>query len=278
MATRIHGSCKVRGLTGIAKASKELHRILQHRGARKIACVVPSRRQLSSKNNNNNNSNNNNNNNNNNDHNDGKEGTEEKEQASVWEQLQSPPNIITLTRIASTPVLAYWITSEQYVWAVWGCALAGLSDALDGHLAKTYDWGTTVGTYLDPMADKIMVNSLAISLWYTTVLPTPLITVWAMKDIGLMSGTAWMLYKNYNSVNIFTTSLASKPLEVHPSKIGKLNTALQFATLGVGIISPISAFSPTILNTLCWTTAATTVGSVISYAGHSAINQRSKGD
>ena len=66
---------------------------------------------------------------------------------SVWRQLQSPPNIITLTRIACTPVLVYWITSEQYAFAAGGCVLAGLSDGLDGYLAKTYNWGTTVGMY-----------------------------------------------------------------------------------------------------------------------------------
>jgi len=198
---------------------------------------------------------------------------------SVWQQLQSPPNIITLTRMASTPVLAYWITSEQYVWAVLGCALAGLSDRLDGFLAKKYNWGTTVGTYLDPMSDKVLVNGLAISLWYSNILPTPLIVVWAIKDVGLLSGTAWMLYKNYNSVNFFTTSLAHKPLEVNPTAIAKLNTALQFATLGVGIISPLGSFSPIVLDTLCWATAATTVGSVVSYAGKSAIKETtSKGD
>ena len=111
-----------------------------------------------------------------------------------------------------------------------------------------------IGSYLDPVADKIMVNSLAISLWYTSILPTPLIVVWATKvrlgichfwfvisnpqqltshqDIGLLSGTAWMLYQNYNSVNFFTTSLRHQPLEVKPTQVAKLNTALQFATLG----------------------------------------------
>ena len=103
-----------------------------------------------------------------------------------------------------------------------------------------------------------MVNSLALSLWYMEILPTPLIAVWAIKvrldrgfaiawclnpkwltfdlglfqDIGLLSGTAWMLYKNYNSINFFTTSLKHKPLEVKPTQVAKFNTALQFATLG----------------------------------------------
>jgi hypothetical protein len=48
----------------------------------------------------------------------------------------------------------------------------------------------------------------------------------------LLSGTAWMLYQSHNSINFFATSLAEKPLQVEPTNIAKLNTALQFATLG----------------------------------------------
>lgn len=145
MATLVRRSCNIRGLIGISKASKQLNRVLLHRGPPKTEFVVFQSRHLSSKNNN-----------------DDDKGGEEIKHTSLWEQLQSPPNIITLTRIASTPVLAYWITSEQYVLAVWGCAIAGLSDVLDGYLAKTYNWGTTVGMLLirKSYVEKVLKNSL----------------------------------------------------------------------------------------------------------------------
>lgn len=66
---------------------------------------------------------------------------------SVWQQLKSPPNIITLTRMASTPILSYWIVTEHYTLAIWGCTFAAISDALDGYIAKKYNMGTTVGAY-----------------------------------------------------------------------------------------------------------------------------------
>ena len=66
---------------------------------------------------------------------------------SIWEQLKSPPNVITLTRMASTPILAHLIVSEEYTLAIGGCILAGLSDALDGFLAKNYKMETIVGRY-----------------------------------------------------------------------------------------------------------------------------------
>lgn len=79
--------------------------------------------------------------------------TTKKEQSSttctseltVWQQIQSPPNLITLTRMASTPFLAYWIVSEQYAMAIGGCTLAAISDYLDGYLAKHYGWTTVLG-------------------------------------------------------------------------------------------------------------------------------------
>lgn len=67
---------------------------------------------------------------------------------SAWQQLKSPPNVITLTRMASTPILAYWILTEQHTLAIWGCTFAALSDALDGYLAKNYNMATTVGAYV----------------------------------------------------------------------------------------------------------------------------------
>lgn len=106
------------------------------------------------------------------------------------------------------------------------------------------------GTYLDPLADKVLINTLGISLWYSCILPTPLIALWATKDVMLLSGTAWHVYQNHQSINIFCTSVARSPLKVSPSNIAKVNTAFQFATLGIGIVSPVASISPMILNSL----------------------------
>eukprot|EP00980_Cylindrotheca_fusiformis_P007471 scaffold1547_cov112-Cylindrotheca_fusiformis.AAC.1 len=184
--------------------------------------------------------------------------------SGIWQQLKSPPNLITLARLASTPLLAYWIISEQHTLAIWGCAAAGLSDAVDGwlfwllslFLSDGYEFcrphlGKYIGTYLDPVSDKVVINGLA--------------------DVALLTGTAVLLYKNYSSINIFTASIAEKPLKVEPTNIAKANTALQFATLGVAIVSPVGSLPPMLLEGLCWTTGATTIASVLSYTTKSAI-------
>ena len=169
---------------------------------------------------------------------------------TIYEQIQSPPNLITLTRMASTPVLAYWIMSESYSIAAVGCVVAAASDYLDGYLAKQYGWSTVLGTYLDPLADKIFVNTIGFSLWYTGTLPTPLIIVWASKDILLLGGTGWFLYEKHKTINFMKNSVAKEPLKVTPSYIAKVNTTLQFATLGVGITSPILLLPHFLLDSL----------------------------
>jgi hypothetical protein len=87
-----------------------------------------------------------------------------KDTPSVWQQLKSPPNIITLTRMASTPILSYWIVSEHYTLAIWGCTFAAISDALDGYIAKKYNMGTTVGAYLGSMT---VLSMLCLCRWLT---------------------------------------------------------------------------------------------------------------
>jgi cardiolipin synthase (CMP-forming) len=200
---------------------------------------------------------------------------------TVWEQVQSVPNIITLTRLASTPVLCYWIIQGDYYLATCGFVAAALSDGLDGYLAKYHGGGTVLGTYLDPLADKVLVNSLGVSLWYAGILPTPLVIVWAMKDIILFCGTGWYLYQEQHTVNFVSNSAGTKPLTVTPTVLGKASTGLQFATLSVGILSPVvgpDVLPPEVLHNLCWITGFTTVASVLSYTGRSGFKVERSSD
>ena len=197
----------------------------------------------------------------------------------ILKQLQSLPNLITLSRMASTPFLCYWVIQEEYKLAIFGCVLAGASDFIDGYLAKNYDGCTVLGTYLDPLSDKILINGLAISLWYSGILPIPLIMAWASKDLLLLGGMGWYLYKEQHTINFFHNSVATRPLTVTPSILGKVNTGLQFATLGAGILTPLLPeyiLQPVILQSLCWVTGVTSIVTVISYAGRSGFKTTEK--
>eukprot|EP00525_Craspedostauros_australis_P002778 CAMPEP_0198114680 /NCGR_PEP_ID=MMETSP1442-20131203/5997_1 /TAXON_ID= /ORGANISM="Craspedostauros australis, Strain CCMP3328" /LENGTH=376 /DNA_ID=CAMNT_0043772049 /DNA_START=305 /DNA_END=1435 /DNA_ORIENTATION=+ len=204
--------------------------------------------------------------------------------STLWDQLRSPPNIITLTRMATTPLLAMWVINEQHSLALMGCLVAGASDYLDGYLAKNHGMSTVLGSYLDPMADKVVINALAISLWHIGTLPTALVGLWAIKDFTLLSFGAIYLRKATGSMNIFRNATLSEPLTVQPNTIAKINTALQFATLGMGILEPtllggpwMIQFNPdanySALECLCWMTGGTSVATIVSYIGSAGFSE-----
>lgn len=86
---------------------------------------------------------------------------------AIWSQSKSIPNLITLTRIASTPIICYLIVEEKYAYAMYGCIIAGFTDWLDGFIARKYDMKTNLGTYLDPLGvSSIRIPSIISILFY----------------------------------------------------------------------------------------------------------------
>ena len=134
------------------------------------------------------------------------------------------------------------------------------------------------------LADKILINILSLSLWITSTLPTPLVLLWVMRDVALMTGTYLFVQDNTaTGQNVLDPS--TTPLQINPTNISKMNTALQFATLSMGIciLDPItrsSLLSAThnisvdhLFSGLCWLTGGTTVMSGISYFQYSAFTE-----
>jgi cardiolipin synthase len=186
-------------------------------------------------------------------------------------QLKSPPNIITTARIASTPLLSYLIiTQHDYELALYGCFAAGLSDVLDGYLAKQYNMSTVLGSYLDPLADKLLINVLSLSLWHVDILPTPLIVLWLARDVGLM-GATYLLVRSQTKSGNWVVDPVTTPYKVEPTNISKVNTALQFVTLFFGLLQPLNYIPSGALESLCWITGATTVASGYSYVGGASL-------
>lgn len=154
---------------------------------------------------------------------------------SLLTQAQSIPNIITLSRIASTPLLAYFIINNQYDLAIFGCILAGISDYADGYIAKNYNAATVLGTYLDPLADKIFINGLAISLTVSGVLPIWCCFTWLGRDVLLIGMSYKMVAKATEGTGHAVMNPDRTPLKIEPSLISKGNTVLQFGTLSLGM-------------------------------------------
>jgi len=128
------------------------------------------------------------------------------------------PNAISILRIALIAPILILILQGSFGWALGLFLLAGFSDGLDGYLAKRFDWHTRLGALLDPVADKLLVAGLFITLAYTQDIPVWLAAVVIVRDVVIVAGA--MVY------NFFV-----RPVEGEPTRVSKLNTALQLLFL-----------------------------------------------
>src|SRR5438132_8859015 len=129
------------------------------------------------------------------------------------------PNLITLARLLSVPLTIWLIFGERYGTAFWVFAGAGLSDALDGYIAKRFDRRTWIGALLDPAADKAMLAGVYVSLGLVGQLPVWLVGLVVSRDLLIVLG-------------FFLIHAAAVPKQFDPLYISKLNTLVQIALVG----------------------------------------------
>jgi cardiolipin synthase len=119
-----------------------------------------------------------------------------------------------LGRILLVPVVVWAIVSGEMRGAFLLFLVAGISDGVDGFLAKRFQMKSELGAYLDPLADKALIVSIYISLGIAMALPIFLVILVVSRDIMIVS--AFML-----------TLLIGKPMQVRPLMVSKANTAAQ---------------------------------------------------
>ena len=124
------------------------------------------------------------------------------------------PNAISLLRIALIPPILLFMLDGEYGWALALFVLAGFSDGLDGYLAVRFGWSTRLGGLLDPAADKLLITGMFITLAYTQQIPIWLAVIVILRDVVIVAGA--MAY-----------DFIVKPVPGEPTRISKLNTALQ---------------------------------------------------
>ncbi len=134
--------------------------------------------------------------------------------------LQHLPNLITLARIALVPVLILLLHDHHYAAALLVFLVAGLSDALDGFLAKRLGVQSRLGAILDPAADKLLLVSAYVMLTILGHIPFWLMLTVAFRDILIVGGYI-----------VYTTHAG--PVKMRPSVLSKLNTLLQIALVGL---------------------------------------------
>ncbi|CAG8565761.1 5492_t:CDS:2, partial [Paraglomus brasilianum] len=186
----------------------------------------------------------------------------------VKEDIRTLPNFLTLTRLLISPVIGYLILNENYKVAFAAFCYAGFTDVLDGYIARHYNMRTMIGTIIDPAADKTLMTIMTVSLAAKGLLPTPLAIIILARDAGLVISSFYYRFISLpppkTLLRYFDISISSA--EVRPNLIGKVNTALQLALMGVTLCTP--AFNLPItpgLTALQYTVAVTTIWSGFSY-------------
>lgn len=146
------------------------------------------------------------------------------------------PNIISLARLFSVPILVWLVLNGQFQWALWLFVGAGISDALDGYIAKRWAQTSTLGTFLDPVADKALLVGVYLTLGFIGEIPLWAVILVVFRD-ALIIGGVIMLHISMASV------------KMRPLLISKANTAFQISLavwilgeLGYGFVFPSVKF------------------------------------
>ncbi len=138
-------------------------------------------------------------------------------------KLKYIPNMICIARIILVAPIVWALLEERYGLALALCLIAGLSDALDGYLARRFDWRTRLGGLLDPAADKLLMFASFLTLTWIGWVPVWFTAIVIGRDIIIIAGT--IVYQ-----------LLVEPIHGEPTGASKLNTVLQilFILLTIG--------------------------------------------
>ena len=132
--------------------------------------------------------------------------------------LRQLPNVITVARIVLVAPAAWLLWRDAVVPALVLIAVAGLSDAIDGEIARRFNWRTRFGEMTDPAADKLLVVAVFVVLAVQGHLPLWLVVVVVLRDVVIVSGT--LTYRH-----LFGT------VEMSPTPLSKANTGLQIVAI-----------------------------------------------
>jgi len=143
----------------------------------------------------------------------------------------SIPNIITLGRILLVPIVVWAIASNQMEIAFAVFVIAGVSDGVDGFLAKRFNMASELGAMLDPLADKALLVSIYVALGIWGAIPRWIVILVVSRDIMIVSA-------------VIVSWLFGKPIPMKPLMVSKINTVAQVALAAVVLASLAFGFGP----------------------------------
>ncbi|XP_006626062.1 cardiolipin synthase (CMP-forming) [Lepisosteus oculatus] len=187
----------------------------------------------------------------------------------LYENPWTIPNFLCMARIGLSPVLGYLIVEKDFNLSLCLFVLAGVTDLLDGYIARNWaSQKSALGSALDPLADKILISVLYISLTYAHLIPAPLTAMVISRDIALIAAVFYVRYKTVppprTISKYFNPCYATAQLK--PTFISKVNTAVQLALVAASLAAPVFHYVDSIfLQALWYITGLTTTASAYSY-------------
>ena len=168
-------------------------------------------------------------------------------------RLRDLPNIISFVRLLAIMPVIYLLLEREFGWALLLFVAAGLSDGLDGFLAKQFGWQSRLGGILDPLADKTLLVACFLVLGAMSLIPVWLVVVAITRDLLIVGGAILYHY-------------GIEELDAAPTLMSKLNTLLQILLLVVVITDagPMP-LSDSLIDALVWACLATILISGIQY-------------
>ena len=162
------------------------------------------------------------------------------------------PNFLTLVRIILIPLLVILLLENQLGKALGVFVVAGITDALDGLIARMFHQKSKLGAYLDPLADKLLLVTTYLTLVHLSLLPIWLVVIVVSRDLFIVVG-------------IMTFIIHGVKFEIQPSILSKITTVMQIITVILALSSPIFSFHNMLLYSSCVATAVVTTASGFHY-------------
>jgi cardiolipin synthase len=127
------------------------------------------------------------------------------------------PNLITIARLIGVPVVVWLIADGFFAAAFWLFVLSGISDGIDGYIARRFDMQSELGAYLDPIADKALMVAVYLSLLFAGLMPLWLVIAVTARDLLIVGAVnlAWLM---------------DRPMEIRVFAISRATTAFQIVT------------------------------------------------
>ncbi|KAJ4159292.1 uncharacterized protein LMH87_008199 [Akanthomyces muscarius] len=187
---------------------------------------------------------------------------------TLHEDIYTLPNILTFSRLVAAPFIGYFVLHDSHAWAAGLLVYAGVTDLLDGWIARRWNRQTVVGTVIDPMADKVLMTVLTVCLAVKGALPVWVASIILGRDVGLGIAAIYYRWISLPPPKTFARywDFSLPSAEVRPTTISKYNTFLQLALVGVTTGAPLVPVDLSqALTIMQYVVAATTVWSGASY-------------